>query len=163
MRISPTVGVEPALLTTSGGADLHTGTDGNQDSQAIEGTVQGAAMADGHSMGSATIIPGDQDPADDLARITRPLGTGIDTPRTTGDRILGNDQEAPTPTTTGEGITAGMTGTTDTPGAIRGKGTGLPTQDTGNRDTLTAAQEEDSDSSRLGTGGACPLRSTSSR
>ena len=114
-------------------------------------------------MGSVTTAPGDQDPADDQARIIHHLGTETDIPRMTGDKILGNDQEAPTPTTTGEGITAGTTGMTGTPGAIHGKEIGPKTQDTDSRVIPTAAQAEDSASSRLGIDEACPQRSTSSR
>ena len=136
--------------------------EGSQGSRTTEDTVQGAAKVDDHSMGNVTTIPGDQDQADDQARIIHHLGTGTDIPRMTGDKVLGSDQEAPTPTTTGEGITAGMTGMTGTPGAIRGRGTGLLTKDTDNRDILTATQAEDSDSSRLEIDGACPQKSTSS-
>ena len=91
----------------SEGADPHTGREGSQGSRTAEDTVKHAAKVDDHSMGNVTTIPGDQDQADDRARIIHHLGTGTDIPRMTGDKILGNDQEAPTPTTTGEGITAG--------------------------------------------------------
>ena len=144
----------------SGGADPHIGTGENPGFQATEDTVQGAAGVIEHSTGSVTTAPGDRDPADDQAKIIHHRGTGTVIPKTIGDKIHGNDQEAPTPTTTGEGITAG---TTDTPGAIHGRETGPKTQDTDSRVIPTAAQAEDSASSRLGIDEACPQRSTSSR
>ena len=100
---------------------------------------------------------------DAQARIIHHLGTETDIPRMTGDKILGNDQEAPTPITTGEGITAGTIGMIDTPGAIQGKEIDPKTQDTDSRAIPTVTKAEDSDSSRLGIDEACPQRSTSSR
>ena len=163
VRTSPTTGEELELPMISGGADPHIGRGENQDSKITEDIVQGAVGVIEHSMGSVTTAPGDQDPADDQARIIHHLGTETDIPRMTGDKILGNDQEAPTPTTTGEGITAGTIGMIDTPGAIQGKEIDPKTQDTDSRAIPTVTKAEDSDSSRLGIDEACPQRSTSSR
>ena len=109
----------------------------------------------------AAIVRGDPDQADDLAKTIHRHGTEADIPKVTENRTRVKDQGAPTPTTTGEGITAGMIRMLDTHGATLGTGTDPRTADTGSKDPPITAQAGDSDSSRRETDGACRPRLTS--
>ena len=157
---SRTTEAEHVPLMATEEADPRTETEENRDSPIIEGTALTVVTAADNDTETATITRGDPDQEGDQTRTTRRLGTEVDIPRMTGDKIRGKDPEAPTPIMTGEGITAGMKGMTDSHGATRGTGTDLRTADTGSKDTRIATKTAGSDSSRREADGACHQRST---
>ena len=157
-----TTEAERVPLMTSEEADLHIEKGENPDSRTTEDIAQTVVTAADHDTETATIVPGDPDQADGRAKTTRRHGTEADIPRVTEDKTREKDQEAPTPTTTGEGITAGMIEMTDPRGATRGIGTDPRSADTGSKDTPIATQAGGSDSSRREADGACHPRLTSS-
>ena len=160
---SKKTGEEIVPLRTIEGVDHHTGREENRDSRLTEDIARAEGMAIDHSMENAAIAIGDPDRVDVRTRTGNRPGIETDTPKVRGGKALEKDLEAPTPTTTGEGITAGTIGTGGTHAATLGKEIGPRTRGMGNNHTTTAAQAGDTDSSLQVIGGACPQESTSSR
>ena len=94
-------------LRTIEGVDHHTGIEESRDSQLTEDIARAEGMAIDHSMENVAIAIGDPDRADVRTKTRSRPGIETDTPKVRGGKALEKDLEAPTPTTTAEGITAG--------------------------------------------------------